>query len=101
MEKAIKKAIEGGWHPKGLKIEGYPISWIIQATINRSKFWERYCLEPLFWQALGKAMGWENGEMVIHEKMVAYQQWKIYWHCFIDALAEGKTPDEFFNELLK
>jgi hypothetical protein len=26
--------------------------------------------------------------------------WQYHWHRFIDHLAEGKTPEDFFRELL-
>lgn len=48
MEKAIQKAIEGGW--KGSK--------------EHSIQYPEYAREdPLFWQTLGKAMGWGKGKM--------------------------------------
>lgn len=60
MKNAIVKAIEGGWRPENLKWQSHAPSWIRQAAINRGKFWERYVLDPLFWQALGKSLGWDE-----------------------------------------
>lgn len=73
-------------------------------------------LDPLFWQSLGKAMGWNKnyidqyGEVVDCEteqecldlmSQVDRHVWLYEWHRFIDALAEGKDAESFFNELLK
>lgn len=86
MEKAIKRAIEGGYK------EGC-------ATMCNSD----YLLDPLFWQALGKAEGWDNG---VDEKSVGAityvpPAWRREWYHFIDHLADGGTLDDFFNSLLK
>ncbi len=91
MEKAIQKAIEGGWDKDRGMCEEYFCS-------------EAAWCDPLFWQALGKAMGWDEGE---HEDPtfmyapvdMAMWQWK--WHRFIDYLVEGKDAESFFNDLLK
>lgn len=61
MDTIIQKAIEGGWRPKALNCEGKSLSWIKQAIISRSKYVERYVLDPLFWQALSINCGWYNG----------------------------------------
>jgi len=45
--------------------------------------------DPLFWQCLGKALGWS----IIH--------WSDIWHSLIDHLVEGKEIDEFFINLIK
>lgn len=81
-------------------------------------------LDPLFWQALGKALGWKETECVKcgyretpHTDLLSgycttwYGQPPCeeftpetplhHWHCFIDHLAEGKDTDEFFDQLLK
>jgi hypothetical protein len=65
-------------------------------------------LDPLFWQSLGKAMRWDDdfvksvaqgikcGTCRFHgEKPV----WKQCWRNFIDHLAEGRTPESFFESL--
>lgn len=73
IQQAIEKAIEGGWEGVNPK--------------------SHFALEPLFWQSLGKAMGWTDNEKV--------KIWKYNWHDFIDHLAEGKTVEEFFDEIEK
>lgn len=72
-------------------------------------------LDPLFWQALGKAEGWEEDSGVIfNHRFEGYQNdliparfyptqnsWQFYQHEFIDYIAEGKDIDYFFNKLIK
>lgn len=65
-------------------------------------------LDPLFWEALGKSLGWEKktvrGKLCGIEgctgKHLEGTDWKDQMHRFVDALSEGQTPDEFFKELL-
>ena len=81
IREAIQKAIiEGGF-------TGHPLS----SWHEHDKY--QIFLDPLFWQSLGKAMGWEY--------VGPYQKtpWETEWHCFLDFLAEGKTAEEFFAEL--
>lgn len=114
MKEAIKKAIEGGY-AEHLKKEYDALS------CNHTKPFEkcldisdeRMVLDPLFWQCLGKAEGWD--EMFIAKKPVfqnesiakyfdsdskQVKKWKVIWHHFIDWIANGKSIDEFFNQLL-
>ena len=52
---AIQQAIEGGWrsslHKANQNAE-------VEAIIDNAIRQERWYLDPLFWQALGKARGW-------------------------------------------
>ena len=50
--------------------------------------------DPLFWQALGKALGWA-------EEYVSFaNNWRTNWHRYIDCLAEGNDTDKFWKDLL-
>lgn len=118
MKNAIKLAIEGGWNP-----EKYRQIWQYNPN-NRVGVTDSYraglthwdiTSDPLFWQALGKTMGW--GKRIIIERQdietkdgrvvrsdtdaEMVPEWKFYWHRFIDHLAEGKDAESFFNQLLK
>ena len=77
METAIKRAQEGGY-------EGYGLTLDSGAVI-----YDRFLLDPLFWQALGKAEGWPQG---IEEEMA---------HQMLHSLFVGKDIDTFFSDLLK
>lgn len=88
MEQAIKQAIKGGW------VHQPPL-------MMANETGRAYCLEsifddPLFWQALGKAEGWVNNDL----SSITVGNWFHHWHCFISHLADGGTPDEFFEKLL-
>ena len=82
INEAIKKALQNGYTftPQTLREE------------ENSHF-----LDPLFWQSLGKALGWvadfEEADGSI------YNRWLIEWHRFIDHLAEGKIAEIFFESL--
>jgi hypothetical protein len=129
MEKAIQKAIEGGWNafdlchkacvtPASFQINGdlieffedeYKDEGVVEFDI------EKCFLDPLFWQALGKSFGWEemyctSGDGCeypwgsgMHEygcNWTGKNEWKEQWHSFIDHLAEGKSAESFFETLL-
>lgn len=67
-------------------------------------------LDPLFWQALGNAERWSNYAVCKEDGKTqcgctlhhyAYsKEWLYHWHSFIDTLAQGGTPDEFFEKIL-
>jgi len=68
---------------------------------------EETFLDPRFWQALGRALGWqETCELALscvygHEECRRYHgaYWMYQWHCFIQAIADGQTPEVFFANL--
>jgi hypothetical protein len=96
MRDAIEKAIEGGWKPINdtEKLKEY-------LEMDEAK--SHMLLDPSFWVALGKAMGWkEMKDYEMYRKIdpTTRPQWLIEQHRFIDALAEGKSPDDFFTSLL-
>lgn len=57
-------------------------------------------LKPIFWQSLGKALGWQEANIYGFKPTPEGRKvWKEHWHSFITKLAEGGTPEEFFREL--
>ena len=95
IEQAIQKAIEGGWnegytflHFTGFENDGV----LLKGKGMRSKAYivSEILLDPLFWQALGKAMGWEA---------MLSCRWKQEWHRLLDWLSEGKDIESFFATL--
>lgn len=95
IEIAIKKSIEGGYMPNGMSQAG-SISYKYKCISNWYDGVGRInavFMEALFWQCLGKTMGWQDGLSGIKP------DWYCFWHRFIDALAEGKSADSFFEEL--
>ena len=87
VNEAIKKARKNGLIPREITLGE---SWMAQVL-----------LMPEFWQALGKAEGWKEGVKINGVTQIKGSGWWHHWHDFIDALASGKTPDEFFKEILK
>lgn len=91
MKNAIEKAIEGGYdNTFEIKRPG-PIA---NDFIYKSN--EIILLDPLFWQALGKSLGWKEAGWTKGQ-----DEWIWYWHDFIDHLAEGGTAEDFFTHLLE
>lgn len=124
METAIKKAIEEGYYVKPLlgtrgkqRVESGKIVTVAKKSADgwESTEYERLedvnihklLLDPLFWQCLGKALGWndysERRKMWAPESTshLLEDGWKHQWHRFIDHLAEGKHAESFFSNLVK
>ena len=135
METAIKIAIENGWLQKFLKQNYWSLcdNCIEFTDIDTGHDSDKMVihevlLDPLFWQAWTKGMGWDTGAKIrmcvgcgaalrnneqptmdgkhggkngCGSDIYTYEgQWIIEWHCFIDHLAEGKDIDSFFTNLL-
>lgn len=81
IQETINKAEEGGWK-QNYKHRGYGIGLSIFD-------------DPLFWQCLGKSLGWNTTIRYFSYEM----RWIYEWHCFIDHLAAGKSIESFFEEL--
>jgi len=113
---ALTKATEGGYHINGLDNMATDYAGATSdgsawtRTDNASTFMiavEATFMDPHFWQALGQALGWDQTMMTMHTvengrpTVVTRtgQHWLAQWHRFIDHLAEGKTPDAFFDTL--
>lgn len=70
----IEKAIEGGW------ANAYALDWDGHAEA---------IIDPLFWQSLGKALGWMSGD------------WKGNAHQFFDLLLTSGDTSRFWKDLLE
>lgn len=90
-------AVVGGWIPKGSNWKDRPLSWKKQAAVNRAKFIERYLLDPKFWQAVGSVEGWGMHKWRMKELIPG--TWFFKWHGMLDALAEGKTIEQYLETL--
>jgi hypothetical protein len=103
IQEAMNKAVEGGYHLNGA--DGMDTD---EAGAHRAcSAWTRDdtdapCsagmtapwLDPQFWRALGLALGWHEG---VATKCLVYEQWwRQPWHRFIDHLADGHPPEDFF-----
>lgn len=104
MKEAIQKAIEGGWHP----------TYLTLPHLSKFRTDKEVLLDPLFWQALGKSLGWSASKEF--ETRIAkstcskcgdtrvtmqWAEWQYHWHDFIAHLADGGNIDDFFTTLLE
>mgnify|MGYP000861035435 CR=1 FL=1 len=97
IQQAIEKAIEGGWDK----------TRALFGLNNASYSMEKVYLDPEFWQALGKSMGWweqrdgnDCGGCETCDRTFNHSKdYILYWHRFIDHLADGGTIEEFFESL--
>jgi hypothetical protein len=68
---------------------------------------EETFLDPQFWQALGRALGWSEACALAMSCRHGAEEgqsfrgsyWMYQWHCFIQALADGNPPAAFFAHL--
>lgn len=60
--------------------------------------------DPLFWQALGKALGWEqyleSGGRNKYGDDEFDLSWKVYAHKYLDTVLTGGDTEQFWKELL-
>lgn len=91
---AIKKAIEGGYRNYDPMVNDGSNRYI-------NMIGDGIFLDKEFWKCLGVAEGWGEETDIYRGQDFVGPEWIYYWHQFIDVLASGKTPDEFFSKLLK
>lgn len=91
IEQAIQKSIKGGY-----KITPVLARESVEVDVYKVNLTCIF-LQPLFWQALGKALGWDKEEFYGGPSEDRYEK---YMHRFIDHLIEQKEPEEFFKDLL-
>src|SRR5262245_58756386 len=113
---ALKTATEGGYHMQAS--DGMDTEYA--GANNEYSVWTRKdnassfiipvtdaFLDPHFWHALGRGLGWEQAVRTVHTvehgraTMVTRTRhhWLSHWHRFIDHLADGNTPETFFASL--
>ena len=125
IQETIQKAIEGGYLMLGFaekplfswSVDKYWGGWLISVrygefgkeSIDKTKHIDskyndfdidKVLLDPLFWQSLGRSMGWNkiDGKTDIiycHKE----KEWQGYWHKMIDHLVEGGSVEGFFEKL--
>lgn len=105
-EQIIKKMIEGGyregitsWKYCTVDSEGFYATADPNTRIKK----EFIFLDPEAWRALGKAMGWVDGDFVDYGDghSLWSDAWQHQWHVFIDHLAEGGTIESYCKELIE
>lgn len=114
MNEALKRAEKGGWKFLNSErldvVDGVDTRIGIKLPPRITAFYSdgyarnvgvgEVVFDPEFWQALGKAEGWEGSTYSYRnnnpQDMNGYL---VFWHRFIDHLADGGTPDTFFAAL--
>ena len=94
----IEKAVAGGWTSKVYEAEAE------MGLVN----YEAVLLDPEAWKAVGKVEGWKG--KVISQKIdpstiegvyeeYAVEGWYVRMHRMIDALADGKSIEQYLETL--
>lgn len=114
-KKIIEKAIEGGWL-KGKRPKILEGALRVNQNANLiaivEKEWEEYitynvyriALDPTFWQALGKALGWEKEYMRVNwgqEEVSSVPLWEFYAIKFCGLVLTGGDTEKFWQDLLQ
>jgi hypothetical protein len=116
IQEVMHAAIAGGYHIVGSDGTATTYSGVNSEysawtrTDNHSSFLiplQETFLDLAFWHALGQALGWDApcdlaitcgpGQEECRCRDGAY--WMYQWHCFIQHLANGDSPDTFFARL--
>lgn len=104
-EEAIHKSIEGGYHvytSDGAETfySGSNNCWSVWTRKDNHSsfvvFVHETFMDCTFWQALGRALGWEDKGSQDHVCPKCCD-WLRHWHRFIDHLAAGNKPQSFFE----
>jgi hypothetical protein len=116
IQEAVQTAIAGGYQIQGA--DGGEIAF--SGANNAYSAWTRTdtqssflipvqetLLDPAFWRALGQALGWDvpcdlaitcvHGDEECQRCHGYY--WMYQWHCCIQHIANGQTPEAFFARL--
>jgi hypothetical protein len=103
--KAIEKAVEGGWEPSDNPIEDWAVA---EKMIGREMLEARTICDLSFWQALGKVMGWpekyewaeadskNTGDEIEKEELA----WKYNAHRFYELILTECDAKAYWDELL-
>lgn len=109
IEQFIEKAFRGGWNPKAypdkdselvLNVTGHFRDDALPAMIEFVlREWTAYriFLTPEAWKAVGKAEGWDDDTAEIEEVGSPESRGRMIG--MIDALAEGKTIEQYLETL--
>ena len=92
MNEAIRLAIEGGWRPTFLTLRHLH-------NIND----QEVVLEPEFWTALGKALGWTDCDGFTNSTVHLFHKgkcWSGYAHHYLDVRLTGGDEEAFWKGLL-
>lgn len=104
-KEAIEKAIEGGWNPVGSN------ALSVYEAVDPLRPQE-IALDPTFWQALGKNLGydadstkiwnstWVRQSFKTEKQLVLSDDWQNMALDFHDLILQEKDPTAFWDEIL-
>lgn len=102
IQEFIEKAIKGGWDDTEYAFVCTPdgnsrLAWLV----GNWEYDEKIFLDPKLWQAVGKVEGWSELKTPNRSPVGQYEagSWFFHMHRLIDALAEGKTIEEYLATL--
>ena len=110
IQEAIQKAIDGGWRINGETpkyVGGFgnielqdKVCFEIDGEYGDCSGYpiESALMDPLFWKALGKSMGWDKAVYGYGPGMPK-TYWESEWHQLINHLAAGGTIEDYFKNL--
>lgn len=120
-KQAIEKAIEGGWNGGGIytaphaMADGNPLRnsslvrcsdcWCTDQSAhthhdNKKHNSASIALDPTFWQALGKALGWLDVTATKKHVCPDCCEWMKHAQEFYDLILTGHDTEKFWNDLI-
>lgn len=128
-EKAIRRSIEGGWKPFGSILYRNLVEqkWGVGEVMANYYHQPTYLLDPEFWKCLSKVEKWDVDTECFYcqqDECDDLREWFSFKNCpscgsslapitkrtrvwlekqhnMLDHIAEGGSPDEYFNSILK
>lgn len=115
IQQFIEKAIEGGWKAANKPYldrseTGWATVGFHEVSVNVLMWHHEILLDPEAWKAVGKMEGWDSqwevstgllneyGDVPMSEGKII-DRWEYEMHRMIDALADGKSVEQYLETL--
>lgn len=99
-EQAVNLAIsKGNYNGEHLPFD-HDIMFLYQWLESGERPLDAVILDPLFWQALGKALGWYTGHENISLAEYDNKNWKSKAHEYFELKLTGGDEEKFWKELI-
>lgn len=99
-KEVIEKAVAGGWKWSSNGLSYIYYGWgIADDELFDEKRFEEIALDPLFWQALGKVLGWGVYDRAMQEA-AEDPDWMLIAHRFYYLILTDTPTDIFWADLL-
>lgn len=98
--KVIELAISGGWDSFFSQGFTFNSRGLFDVDTDFTSY-EEIALDPLFFQALGKSLGWDDTTGFYADfQSKKYNQVGVYAHTFYDLILTNQPTDTFWEEIL-